>query len=83
MEQETIQDCTDEDIELVIINSVPSNKILSILTAKLKTSVGQNSVIVTYKIDTGSEGNIMPENIFKKMFPEVMKEELAATKNSM
>ena len=47
----------------------------------LKTSVGQNSIIVPYKIDTGSDGNIMPEHIFKKLFPEVTNEQLATTKN--
>ena len=80
VDQETVEDVTDEDIKLVSINSVQFNKNLSILTAKLKTS-GQNSVIVPYKIDTGSDRNIMPEHIFKIVFPEVMKEQLAATKN--
>ena len=68
--------------KLVTINSVQLNKICSILTAKLKSSVGQNSVIVLYKINTGSNGNKMPEHIFKKVLPEVMKEQLSAAKTS-
>ena len=36
IEQETIQDNTEEDIELVSINSVQFNKKHSVLTAKLK-----------------------------------------------
>ena len=34
-----------------------------------------------YKIDTGSNGNIMSEHMFKKMFPKVTNEQLAAIKN--
>ena len=81
VEQETIQDVTDEDVELVSINSVQFNKNCSVLTAKSKTSASQNSVIVLYKIDTDSNGNIKPEHIFKKVFLEVMKEQLVTTKN--
>ena len=66
---------------MVSINSVQFNKICSVLTAKLKTSMGQNSIVVLYKIDTGSDGNIMPGCIFKKLFPEVTNKQLAATKN--
>ena len=80
VEQETIQDITDKDIELMSINSVQFNQNCSILTANIKTSASQNSVIVLYKIDTDSNENIMPEHIFKKVFPEVMKEQLATTK---
>ena len=38
------------------------------LTARLETCVGNNNMIIAYKIDTGSDGNIMPWYIFKKMF---------------
>ena len=36
--------------------------------AHLDTFVGKNKVKIPYKIDTGSEGNIMPLYIFKKIF---------------
>ena len=36
-------------------------------------------ITIPYKIDTGSDGNIMPWYIFKKLFPRVTEAEL--TKN--
>ena len=38
---------------------------------------GDNKVIIPYKIDTGSDGNIMPWYIFKKLFPRRTEAELA------
>ena len=43
--------------------------------------VGQNSISVPYKIDTGSNGNIMPLHIFKKLFPGVTNVWLVETIN--
>ena len=37
---------------------------------------GNNKVVIPYKIDTGSDGNIMPWYIFKKLFPRVTEAEL-------
>ena len=37
--------------------------------------------MVVYKIDTGSDGNIMPFYIYKKLFPNITKEQLAKTRN--
>ena len=48
--------------------------------AKLKTSAGINNLMVPYKVDTGSDGNIMPLHIYKKLFPRITSEQLAATK---
>ena len=49
--------------------------------ANLKTSAGSNNIILPYKGDTGSDGNIMPLHIYKKLFPEITNEQLAATKS--
>ena len=46
------------------------------LTAKLDMHVGINKITILYKIDKGSDGNIMPWYIFKKLFPRVTKAEL-------
>ena len=54
---------------MVSINSVCFNKSCSVLTAKLKTSIDNNSMIIPYKMDTGSDRNIMPWHIFKKLPP--------------
>ena len=51
-------------IDMVTINSIGS---------KLKTSSSQNSTIILYKIDAGSDGNIMSIHIFR-MFPKATKE---------
>ena len=49
------------------------------LTAKLDIHVGKNKIAIPYKIDTGSDGNIMPWYIFKKLFPRVTEAELTKT----
>ena len=46
------------------------------LTTKLDTYAGNNNVIILYKIDTWSDGNIMPWYIFKTLFLKVTKSEL-------
>ena len=55
------------------------NKNLSMLTAKLDMYIDNNNVIIPYKIETGSDGNIMPWYIFKKFFPRVTESQLAKT----
>ena len=37
--------------------------------------------MVLYKVDTGSDGNIMPLHIYKKLFPKITNKQLVATKN--
>ena len=41
----------------------------------------KSSIIVPYKVDTGSNGNIMSLHIYKTLFPRVNSEQLVATKN--
>ena len=65
MEQEVTQEYTEDDLEMVSINSVCFNNSHSMQTAKLITSVGNNNMVIPYKIDTGSDGNIMPWYILK------------------
>ena len=48
---------------------------------KFKISAGINNLIVPYKVDTGSDGNIMPLHIYKKLFPRITSEQLVATKH--
>ena len=61
-----VQDSQDEEIETVSINLIYLNKNRSLITVHLEMQVGKNMVEISYKIDTGSEGNIMPLYIFKK-----------------
>ena len=55
------------------------NKNQSMLTVKLEMCVGSNNVIIPYKLDTGSDGNIMPWYIFKKLLPRVTESQLMKT----
>ena len=41
----------------------------------------QVSVVLSYKVDTGISGNIMPLHLYKTLFPRARIEQLAATKN--
>ena len=46
--------------------------------------VGKTTTDIPYKIDTGSEGNIMPLYIFKKLFKNMPEEQLKGSiKNNM
>ena len=79
MEQEVSQEYKEDDIETVSIYSVYMNRNQSMLTTKLDMHTGNNKLIILYKIDTGSDGNIMPCYIFKKLFPRVTEAELMKT----
>ena len=82
VEQEAVQDSDEENnIASVSINSIHFNKNCSIITVNLKTSAGPNNMMVPYMVDTGSNGNIMPLHIYKKLFARIPNEQLAATKN--
>ena len=74
-----MQEYTEDDLETVSINSVCFNKSCSMLTAKLKMSIDNNNMVIPYKIDTGSDGSIMPWYILKKLSPRVTNYQL--TKN--
>ena len=68
-------------IDMVNINSVSFNSKCSVITVNLKTS-NQARITVSYKVDTGSDTNIMPLHIYKKFFPRATKEQLAATRHT-
>ena len=71
VEQEAVQVDAGKDNELVSINSIQFNKNCPVLTTNLKTSAGQSNIMVPYKIDTGSDGNIMPLHVYKKLLPSI------------
>ena len=79
IEQEMCQEYSKGEIEMVSIDSVHMNKNQSMLTTKLETCTGDNKLTVPCKIDTGSDGNIMPWYIFKKLFQRVTEAELIKT----
>ena len=56
---------SDNQIDMVNINYIGFNSKQSVIVAKLKISSNQISIIIPYKINTGSDGNIMPICIFK------------------
>ena len=60
MKQEMSQEYSKGKIETVSIDSVHMNKHQSMLSAKLEMCTGDNKLKVPYKIDTGSDDNIMP-----------------------
>ena len=68
VEVETMPDLQEEEIETVSKNSIYLNRNPLLITAHLKMQVSKTTIEVPYKIDTGSEGNLMPLYIFKKLF---------------
>ena len=64
------------EIETVSVDSVHLNKNQSLITANLEMQAGKNVIETPYKIDTGSEGNIIMLYILKKMFKNMTEEQL-------
>ena len=46
---------------------------------ELETHAGKNKIIILYKVDMGSEGNIMSWHIFKRLFKNITETELKKT----
>ena len=72
VEQEASREYREDEIEVVSIDSVYMNINQLMLTTKLEMHTGDNKITIPYRIDTGSDGNIMPWYILKKLFPRVM-----------
>ena len=79
IEVETAQEYSEGKIETVSIDSVHMNKDQCLLTSELEMHAGDNKIIVPYKIDTGSEGNIMPWHIFKRLFKNITEADIKKT----
>ena len=69
-------------LKTVNINSVSFNSNHSTIIANLKTLSNKATIVVLYKVDMGSDGNIMPFNIFTKLFPSTTADQLVATKDA-
>ena len=66
-------------IETVSNDSVHLNRNWSLIIAHLEMQAGKNIIEIPHKIDTGSEGNIMPLYIFKKLFKNTTEDQLKNT----
>ena len=76
MEVQELQEDSESKTETVSIDPVHLNKTQSLVTVKLEMQVGRNIIIIPYKLDMGSKGNIMPLFTFKKLFKNVTEEQL-------
>ena len=76
MEVEEAQEVNEGKIETLSIDSVHLNKNWSLITVKLETQAGRNTVEILYKIDAGNEGNIMPLFMFTKLFKNPTEDQL-------
>ena len=76
LEVEGAEETQEGKIETVSIDLVYLNRNQSLITAHLETQGGENIIKIPYKIDTGSEGNIMPLYIFKKLFKNTTEDQL-------
>ena len=81
VEKEDIQE-QEPGIKMVNINLITFNSNHSVIAAKLKTSSKQGTMMVPCKVDMGCDGNIMPFNIFKKLFPSTTEDTLVTTKDT-
>ena len=76
LEFEEMQEVNEGKVETASIDPVHLHKNQSLITAKLETQAGRNTIEISYKIDTGSEGNIMPLFMFKTLFRNTTEEQL-------
>ena len=73
LEVEEEQEVNEGKVETVSIDSVHLIINQSLITMKLETQAGGNTVEIPYKIDTGSEGNIMPLFMFKSCLKKIQR----------
>ena len=73
MEKEADQE-KETNTEMVNINSLKIYSNHSTIIANLKTSSNKVAFTGPCKVDTGSDGNIMPLYIYKKLFPRTTTE---------
>ena len=76
VEVEVMKEPQEEDIETVSINSIYLKRNQLLITAHINMQFGKYTTEVPYKIDTGSEGKIMPIYIFKRLFKNMPEEQL-------
>ena len=76
LEVEGVQETQEGEIETVSIDLVHLNRKWSLITAHLEVQAGKHIIEIPYKIDTGSEGNIMLLYIFKKLFKNTTEDQL-------
>ena len=70
------------NINSININSITLNSKCSVITANINAWSSQDKLGVPYKVDSGSDGNIIPLNILKKNYTlGPQKKQLAAMKN--
>ena len=74
VEIEMGQDAQEEDIETMSINPLHLNRKWSLIMANLEMQVGETALEIPYKINTGSEGSLMPLYIFQKLFKNMSEE---------
>ena len=67
VEIEMRPECQGGDIEIMIINSLYLNRKWSLIMEHLEMQAGETALGIPYKINTGSEGNLMPLYIFGKL----------------
>ena len=67
IEQEPDQE-EENHIDTVNINSINFNSNHSVITANLKTSSNKVIITVLHKVDTCTDGNILPFHIYKSYF---------------
>ena len=81
MEKDSNQEQEDH-IEMVNINSIKFNSNCSAKIANPKSSSIKVVITVPFKIDIGSEVNLMPLYIHKKLFPRATLDQFMATRDT-
>ena len=64
------RDHQDKSFDLVKIKYLNLDNLKSVIFTKLESSTSQRRVYITYKIDAGANGNLMPFKNFKTFFPK-------------
>ena len=70
------------NFDLVNIRYLNFESVRSVIFTKLESSTSQQRNQITYKINTESDGNLIPFRVFKTLFPKSTIADLHATKNS-
>ena len=76
------QNQQDKSFGSVKIKYLNFSNIKSVISTKLESNNGQKRACITYKIDSGADGNLMPFKNFKSLFPKSTIQALHDTRNN-
>ena len=81
-ESQPVEQKQDRSFDLVKIKYLKFDIVKCVIFTKVELNTGQERECTTFKIDSGSDSNLMPFRIFRTLFPKSTIEALHSTKTA-